>query len=257
MGEQKRLNFGIGELQHLVLVRHGEGEGDVRRAAARRGVFIDPDKPIENEELTKLGKEQSQAAGIWVAKHILAVYGLAAFDACMVSPAVRTVQTAEAMGVGQHWEEEKLLQERDRGLIKGWPRHRHQAVYPHSYNRLLNEPLDWVPPGGRESILDIASERVPELLGKLSANVLQSAIAVTHRDWLWAAHGPIEGLGKDGLMNVDTEAILPAQIIHYTTINPETGLDDGSSRLWKRSVCAWAGEKQLSAATNNWVEVGL
>lgn len=39
-------------LKHLVLVRHGEGEGDMRRAAWKRGEEVISTKHPDDEELT-------------------------------------------------------------------------------------------------------------------------------------------------------------------------------------------------------------
>lgn len=50
-------------LQHLVLVRHGESEGDVRRAAWKRGEAVLTAKRPELEELTDNGIVQSRQAG--------------------------------------------------------------------------------------------------------------------------------------------------------------------------------------------------
>jgi hypothetical protein len=60
-------------------------------------------------------------------------------------------------------------------------------------------------------------------------------LAVTHRDWMWAAQLILEHLTEDELLAINTDEIQNAQIVHYTSINPETG-EQASELLWKRSV---------------------
>lgn len=55
--------------QRLVLVRHGEAEGDIRRAAWKRGEAASTNKMPENEELTARGFVQCEAAGLWIQQH--------------------------------------------------------------------------------------------------------------------------------------------------------------------------------------------
>lgn len=62
--------------RHLVLVRHGESQGDVRRKQKISALR----HPI-NEEQTEVGHNQSHATGTWIAKHILEAYGLKGFAA--------------------------------------------------------------------------------------------------------------------------------------------------------------------------------
>lgn len=61
-----RSDYGSTTPRHLVLVRHGESEGDVRRKQKLPALK----HPI-HEEQTKVGHEQSRAAGSWITKHIL------------------------------------------------------------------------------------------------------------------------------------------------------------------------------------------
>ena len=72
----------IENLKHLVLVRHGESEGDVRREAWRQGLPYQTDKTPENEELTELGFTQSAKSGEWINKNLLlGGFAISAFSA--------------------------------------------------------------------------------------------------------------------------------------------------------------------------------
>ena len=226
------------KIQHLVIIRHGESEGDVRRSMAKEGALMNPSKRPADEEQTKIGDKQSALAGQWIAEHILRAYGIESFDVCLQSPAIRTKQTAEALCIpNAEWQDEPLLAERDRGEIQGFTKQAHEENYPDSYAQMINDPIHWTPPGG-ESIVDV-SERASRLIAKIKNT--SSAILVTHRDWIWAAQVPVEGLSESELELVDTDLIHNSQVIHYMNIDPFT-VDAVESLIWKRSVCPYSND---------------
>lgn len=239
-------------LQHLVIARHGEGEGDTRRAKARKGIHDKPTKATFEEELTKNGIRQSELGGKWVAKFILEAYGLESFDKCLTSPAIRARQTAEALGASSNWIVDDLLNERDRGEISGWPRQAHETIYPDSYEQMITDPLHWVPPGG-ESIISV-TRRASILIANLKR--YRSVMLSTHRDWLWASLIPLEGLSEAALADVDTDAIENGQIVHYTSIDPNTR-NIGKELIWKRIINPWSSKSDVESASNTWVEIPL
>ena len=93
-------------------------------------------------------------------------------------------------------------------------------------------PFHWVPPGG-ESILAV-SHRVGAVFDEL-ANA-STVLIMTHRDVLWAAHVPLDGLSIDDAEKLDTSSIHNSQVVHYTNMNPNSGKVDGTQLTWKRSV---------------------
>jgi broad specificity phosphatase PhoE len=235
-----------GRLEHLVLVRHGESEGDVRRAANKTGYPTPAVKDTLHEEQTPRGERQSMLAGRWITEHILRAYRLPAFDSYLDSPLIRTRQSAIALGLRQaQWREEILLAERDRGAIRGMTKSLHQSRYTDNYAEMNRDPLHWTPPQG-ESIRRVA-ERAGQLLSNIS--LVTSAVLVTHRDWIWAAHAKLEDLADETLSTLDTDAIQNGQVIHYTSVDPVTGMVTDALR-WKRSVCPW-----IENTDGVWVEL--
>jgi broad specificity phosphatase PhoE len=237
-------------LQHLVIVRHGEGEGDIRRAAAKRGKHDKPLKTPLEEELTQDGVEQSKLAGIWIAENVLKSYGLSGFDSYFVSPPIRNLQSAQAIDPSANWKIENLLDERDRGVISGFPRQAHATIYPESYETMISDPLRWIPPGG-ESILSVV-ERANKFVAGLQTQ--SSVIAVTHRDWIWASKTTLEMIEREKLTDVDTDNIHNSQIIHYTTIDPTTG-EDTRQLIWKRTICPWSSPSDVIRDSGNWEKI--
>ena len=233
--------------KHVVLVRHGESEGDVRRDAYARGETFKMIKTVEEEEITPRGEEQSRLSGLWIQEHVIARHGLMVQRGVKsavgfyTSPTYRTAQSAVAMDLSDTWQSDYDLTERDRGEIKGWPKKRHEAEHPESYTQMKEDPLHWCPPGG-ESILGVA-ERAKRFIEHIDGHLL--AIIVGHRDWMWAAQMGIEGLSEEQMSKVDTGAINNAQVIHYTNVNPDDGgIDPGV--IWKRSACPWLGQDETS-----------
>lgn len=236
--------------QHIVLVRHGESEGDVRRAARKAG--NDHPTPINTatEGQTEEGHHQSSLAGKWIVEYILQPYAIKQFDMMLTSPMVRTEQSAVSLGMNGTWVNEQLLSERNRGLIQGLSKQDHASSYPESYRQMIDDPLHWTPPGG-ESIIDVVSRAV-ELRRMIQDK--STILLMTHRDWLWAAHVPMEGISEDSLLDIDTELIHNSQVMHYTNVDPYDGTIEDMV-WWKRSVCPWQNTSEIGQQSNNWVIV--
>ena len=230
--------------RHLVLVRHGESEGDVRRKLGT-SALIHPN----DEKQTEAGHRQSQLTGLWIAKYIMQVYGFKQFDAILTSPLIRTKQSAESLGLGSGWAEEPRLTERNRGDIQGLTKQQHKDKFPDSYKSMFDHPFYWVPPGG-ESILTV-SHRFGELVDDLTNT--NNVLIMTHRDVLWAAHVPLDRLALDKMEDVNTDSIHNGQVIHYTNINPTSGAVESMELAWKRSVDPSSDTSENEV--NNWVQI--
>jgi broad specificity phosphatase PhoE len=219
-------------LQHLVFIRHGESEGDLRRAAWRRGETFVTDKLPEDEEITAKGIEQCRYAGAWIVEHILKNYNLAGFDGNFVSLSIRSLQSAIALNIGQdNWQGDERLNERNRGRASGLTPRQHREQFPDSFATMNSDPLHWQPPGGN-SIIDVLNNwrGFHE-----DVKYLDSVIVVGHRDQMWAAMKDIENLTDEELLAVNTDNIHNGQVVHYTSIDPSTG-EAGANLAWVRSI---------------------
>ncbi len=233
------------QARHVVIVRHGESEGDVRRAAFKAGAVPIKRKNSVDEEQTAKGHEQSLAAGRWITRHILTCYGIDNFDLYLVSPLIRARQSAESIGLSKNWQVDVRLSERNRGDIQGYSSKEHQQKYPDSYQQMKSTPFHWVPPNG-ESILRL-SQRFSELINETVTS--NNVIMMTHRDVMWACHVPIDKMPLSRVESLDTDIIENGYIFHYTNIDPETGLPVSSELLWKRSVNPWSEQSQNNGST--------
>jgi broad specificity phosphatase PhoE len=229
--------------RNLVLVRHGESEGDVRRKLGTHAL-VHPNDEVQTES----GHKQSQLTGLWIAKYIMQVYGFKQFDAYLTSPLIRTKQSAESLVLSDDWVEDVRLTERNRGDIQGLTKQQHKEKYPDSYQAMHSHPFYWVPPSG-ESILAV-SHRFGELVDDLAVN---NVLMMTHRDVLWAAHVPLDGLALDEIEGIDTDSIHNGQVVHYTNINPTSGLPESMEFTWKRSIDP--SSDTSTDEVNNWAQI--
>lgn len=233
-------------MEYLLVGRHSEDEGRFRRESQKHGEVFSVQKAVEEEEQTEAGALQAAAMGRWIKENVFDRYGLPGFEGYFCSTAIRCVQTADSLGlVDADWQYQEALNEQDLGVLKG-RFHELRAKFPEFYSHLDTDRVAARPPGG-ESILDMSSGRIQGFLSDIEP--LESAILMTHRNWIWGAMGPLFGLSREELAAVDTDEIDYCQIIELTSINPGSG-----ERLpylaWTRSTNPWKGIE------SQWTEIG-
>ncbi|HET7827318.1 MAG TPA: histidine phosphatase family protein [Candidatus Saccharimonadales bacterium] len=233
---------------HLVLVRHGESEGNVISKSLTRGTENRITLTLEELgrhsgaewRLTPKGVQQAQVAGEWIKEHIVARYGLPGFDKYFYSTHRRTYETAGHLSIdGAIWEHDSRLRERSWGEVEGFGgAEEHRRLYPLNYQLMQNDPLHWIPPGG-ESILQVADTRVRAFLDGLQQMDLKSALASTHGEWIWASRLVLEYMLSEDwhrYIKDPSKKIHNGQVVHYTKIDPENNKVADRYR-WVRSVC--------------------
>lgn len=225
-------------LQHLVLVRHGESEGDRRRATWRRGEPYETNKTPDEEGLTARGFAEGAAGGKWLTRNILlGGVALGRFDLHYVAAVLRNQQSAGAMNLsGAVWQEDVLnrLYERNRGRVRGLTAAQHKDLYSESYAQMLADRLHWIPPGG-QSILDVCENWTSFYKDIQDMRNVRSVIVVGNRDSMWASMKPLEGLSDEELDTIDTDSIHNGQIWYYTSLNPVTK-QHAPQLMWKYTV---------------------
>ena len=212
----------------LVLIRHGESEGNVATDADKAG-----DGSFHNDEfvttpghrwrLTPLGRAQAAAIGAWAA----GLWNGEPFDDLFVSPYVRTCETAGHLSLpGARWLINRALRERDWGDIGSMRREAFAAEHPRNAQIREIDPLYWVPPGG-ESIAQVAEDRVRNVLGTLHRECSgRRVIAVTHGEFMWAMRLILERWDDEEFVRNDEDhayKIHNCHAFHYTRVDPATG----------------------------------
>lgn len=241
---------------NLILVRHGQSEANVMQQASKSG-----DNRLYNEDtmtvpdrswrLTDQGVIQAKTAGRWIAEQEHD------FDRCMVSPYVRTRETAAHLNIPDaRWEENRSIRERSWGEIGSISKDEFRAKYALNHQWRDHDPLYWTPPSG-ESIANTAENRVRNLLSTMHReNAGDNVLLVTHGEFIWATRLGLERWSDEEFMKRDddpAERVHNCTVLHYTRINPETG-DVASKLRWVRR--AWPVEMngEWTMKVNPWEE---
>lgn len=225
----------------LVLIRHGESEGNFVRQSFRNGA---PDaameevleKPQSEYRLTNQGIEQAKAAGAWIAENIGTE-----FDQKFFSYFIRTQETAGHLGLpGDDWKPHPWLYERRLGALSGADPEEYETV---GRAQKREDPLHWRAVGG-ESTLDVAF-RFDRVLATLHRHAPGgSGLLVCHGDVIAAGRvlleRPLEREFREWEADPE-QRIHNCQVIHYTRRqdpeNPGAPLEDRVAYV--RSVCPW------------------
>jgi len=230
----------------LVLVRHGESEGNVLKKRAEKGDstgFTEEFRARHSSKfrLSDKGIEQAKAAGAW-----LKANGFASFDRYYVSEYLRAKETAGLLGLDlgpdHRWFAEFALRERDYGLWDTMSFEERTRKFEDYVRHQQRDGKYWMPPGG-ESIAEVAQRfgRVLDTLHRECSDM--RVVIVSHGEVMWAARIRLERMADERFHELDAseakrDRIRNCQIIHYTRRDPHTG------RLkhkydWMRSLCPW------------------
>jgi broad specificity phosphatase PhoE len=240
---------------HLVLVRHGESEGNYfRNQFKAEGQEPSAELTYQFKErtgtdwrLTPEGVKQAQIAGVWIQENIIKKYGLPGFGRYFFSTHRRTIETAGHLALPEaQWRPKRELRERSWGELENITGEReHKRLYPANYHWMLRDPLGWRPVGG-ESVEQVAETRWRSILDTLHRDHdekgVDSAICSTHGETILAAlltHGYM--LNHDWLdfKNNPENKIHNCEVVHLSRQNPEDQADQADYLKWMRMVCPW------------------
>ncbi|KAG7398140.1 hypothetical protein PHYBOEH_011549 [Phytophthora boehmeriae] len=230
-------------LTDLVLIRHGESEGNVARQRSLAGdhsLFAGEFKHrhSSNWRLTDRGRRQAAAAGDWLKRN-----NLAHFDRYLVSEYLRAMETAGRMGLpGARWYAEMLIRERDWGAMDLMSEQERFIKMQDELKRRELNRFYYAPPGG-ESLAAVA-QRADRLLGILNHECHDKrAIVVAHGEVIWAMRTRLERMSQDTFIELQesgrmVDQIHNGHILHYTRKDPQTG-KMAPYFTHVRSVCPW------------------
>jgi broad specificity phosphatase PhoE len=237
----------------LVLVRHGESEGNLARSRSKKQDNSDYTPEFRSRHsslyrLTDKGREQAKVAGEWIKANIDEK-----FDRYYVSEYIRAKETAALLGLPDaEWLSETRVRERDMGQLDSISEEEKRRLFAIEIEHKSRESYYWRPVGG-ESIDDVVG-RVRNVLDSLHREESQGkAIIVCHGEVMRAFRVAIE---RSTARFHDLEKQRPygythnCQIHHWSRRDPTTG-DLGTYLNWFRSVCPW----DLSLSTNTWEKV--
>jgi len=230
----------------LLLVRHGESEGNVAVKASKRGDDSHMNEQFLSQHssrwrLSELGCEQATETGLWLRENFPQ-----GFHRYYVSEYTRALETAGLLRlVNSEWLISPYLRERWRGDLDRLPSAVSEELYRQSFLDKETAPYYWRPPNG-ESLADV-SARLRIIIDTLHRECAdKSVIMVCHGEVMEALNLELQHLGEHQYIEwiraqkSDSNLRLRnCQIFHYTRKaqpdNPESKLEPYLA--WFRSSC--------------------
>lgn len=215
----------------LVLVRHGQSEGNAakRRSEAGDNSAFTPDfraRHTASFRLTDKGRGQAFRAGT-VIRELFFKEGLG-FDRYVTSEYTRAMETAGNLALPDaEWFCDFNLTERDWGELDVLPEDERDARYGENIRKRDVEPFFWRPAGGETfAQLCLRVDRALDTLHRECSD--KRVIVVCHGEVMRAFQVRIERMSQVRFKEVvqserSEDKIFNCQLTHYTRRNPETG----------------------------------
>ncbi len=240
---------------NLILIRHGESEGNVASLRSRQGDDSAYSEEFRNRHsslwrLSEKGREQAKIAGDWIraqrGEH-------EPFFRCYTSEYIRAMETASLLNIKDAtWYSDFYLRERNYGDFDRMPKAEREEFFSKSMKEREIEPLYWTPPNG-ESLADVGL-RVDRLFQTLHRECdSKDVVVVCHGEVMRMVQVRLERMTQEKFHEVDSskdtkDYIHNTQIIWYTRVNPENENDIRPYTSWVKSVCPWDETK----SDNTW-----
>lgn len=228
----------------IILVRHGQSEGNKAHRASEEGDnrFFTPDfrdKHSRVFRLTDLGIRQAKAAGEWLKANVAMP-----LDRFYVSDYIRAKETAAYLDLpSAEWRVEYQLRERDMALMDNRPDDEKKRLFELEIRQYEIDPFLSHPAGGGESIPMLCLRLKADFIAHLARECdNKRVIVVCHGHVIRALQLEFESLGHDDFIRLDSskepaDKLRNCQIIWYTRRDPETGKVEGDKLVAVRSVC--------------------
>ena len=244
----------------LVLVRHGESEGNVATRFSKNGDnrYFTPEflaRHSSSFRLSPEGRRQAAAAGAWIRTNLYGSSGKKGFGRYLTSEYTRAMETAALLGLPRaEWYVSFYLRERVWGDMEVLPEDMRRERFTASMEMKHEDPFHWKPPNG-ESIADVCL-RVDRVLQTLHREANDKrVIIVCHGEIMWAFRILLERMTQERFKELDLskhphDRIHNCHVLHYTRSNPDI-CDVAPYASWVRSTCPW----DLSRSSNEWQEI--
>ncbi len=227
----------------LILIRHGESEGNAAKRLAEKGdhaVYnaLITDRHSRSYRLSEKGRDQAKIAGQWLTEEFLK--DGRTFDRFIVSEYTRAMETAGLLGLPDAtWYRNFYLTERDWGDIESSPEHERREKFKDALKMRSIEPFFWRPPNGESfAELCLRLDRVLVTLHREYSD--KKVIIVCHGEVMRAFRVLLERMSQQKFKEMSfskekEDGIHNCEIIHYTRKNPETNeIEDHAN--WMRRV---------------------
>jgi len=246
---------------NLILIRHGESEGNFAKMKALNENNNEIYEKLENRKspfyrLTKTGREQIEYTRRWFKKNIK--FEIENF---YCSEYIRALETALLLDIENvNWETNTYLREKDNGILSGLSPNFKTENYSQEVKRKENSLFYYAAPGG-ESVINCMN-RVESFLN----STFDKTIDKTEKSILCVCHGGImnsfrllleniRGTDKDKIskMRLGEEKINNGQILWYSRKDPFTNKIN-STYKWLYTICPW-NTKTINYDIKDWIEI--
>lgn len=226
----------------LVLVRHGQSEGNIIQGLGKKGFIheqsgIVNDRPDWQHRLSNLGIEQAKIAKKWLDENL---GGAAHFDARYVSPFMRTRETAAYLGGEEtgEWTIDDRIVEKSWGIYGTVSRPEQEKLFPMTAKLHHSSPW-YVRFDGGESMPDVYG-RFRDFQATLHREQAgKRVLAVTHGDYINVARYGIERMLPEQWEAMDRDDayyIRNCSITIYSRVNPQDASDVRDKIHWRRII---------------------
>lgn len=241
----------------LIIVRHGESEGNVADKASRRGdnQFFTPesrDRHSRTFRLTDRGIRQAEAAGEWIRTSIPMP-----LDRFYVSDYVRAEETAARLKIpNARWRKEFHLRERDKALMDNMPADEQRRHFGMEVEQYEDDPFLAYPAGGGESIAIHCLRLKAGIIEHWSRKCFDKRVlCVSHGHVMRGLQLELEGLNHDDFIRLNdsedpADKILNCQIFWYSRRDPDDPSVMNNHHVAVRSVCPY--DKNGQIVDNGW-----
>ena len=244
----------------LVLVRHGQSEGNLAKRRSEAGDHSAFTKEFRRRHsasfrLTIKGREQAQQAGEFLRKEFTGE-GIA-FDRYYTSDYLRAMETAGGLELpNASWYRDFYLTERDWGELDIYPEDERERKFMVELRRRKVEPFFWKPPNG-ESFAEL-SLRIDRVLHTLHRECSDKrVIIVCHGEVMRAFQVRLERLSQERFKELVSsrnrdDRIYNCQILHYTRRYP---FDKSLPVLPYAGWVRWIRPTGTSITSSDWREI--
>jgi NAD+ kinase len=223
----------------LVLVRHGQSEGNLAQRLSEAGEDeqyhkAHMERHTRSFRLTECGCEQAIRAGEWLRREF------GHFDRYMVSEFIRAMETAALLDLPDaQWFTSFYLAERDWGEYDYYTQQERIELFGKALRMKDIEPFFWRPLNG-ESLAELGL-RLDRNLGTLHRECSRgSVIMVCHGEVMWTYRVLVERMAQQRFKELHLsqdplDRIYNGQILHYSRRNPYT-LEEERYVNWMRMI---------------------
>jgi NAD+ kinase len=243
---------------NLVLIRHGESEGNIASHKSKKGDHSAFTGEFMNRHssqwrLSDKGIMQAQSTGEWIRNNLNFT-----FDRCYSSEYIRALETAAHLGIEDaQWYAELYLRERNWGDLDRISVKDRNRKYKDSMRERAIDPFYWRPPNG-ESMADLC-QRIDRVLDTLHRECDgKNVIIVCHREVMWTFRVRLERMSQRQFHILDSsrdprDQIDNCHILHYTRLHP-TNVESFPTPYfeWMRSFCP---HKDTHEETFSWKQI--